>query len=51
MIKDMKHVNIPVAATFTHNMDMDLGNGASADLGGWNLNQKLNEEQHEQSQE
>jgi hypothetical protein len=51
MTKDMKHVNTPVAATFTHNMDMDLDGGASAALGGVNLNNKLNEEQHEQSPE
>jgi hypothetical protein len=49
MIKDMKTVNTPEAATFTQNMDMDLGTGASAALGGLNMNKKLNEEQQEQN--
>ncbi len=51
MIKDMKHVDTPVAATFTHNMDMGLNSGASAALSESNRNQKLKEEQHRQSTE
>ena len=47
MIKDMKNVNTPEEAPFTHNMDMELDSGASAALGGLNMNKKLVEEQHE----
>lgn len=49
MIKDMKNVNTPEAAPFTHNMDMERDSGASAAWGGLHLNKEVNEEQPEQN--
>jgi hypothetical protein len=47
--RDMKNVNPPEAAVFTQNMDMDLDTGASAAVGGLNMNEKLNEDQPERN--